>query len=110
MRRKHKKPRLHIKVGDIVKVIAGDYKGQTGEVIKIIYNNKKVIVKDINMTTKHLRPQQEGETGSIIRQEKPIDSSNIMLYDTKNATASRYKKVRKNDGQYERILLKITEQ
>nr|YP_009312937.1 Ribosomal protein L24 [Helminthora furcellata]SCW21191.1 Ribosomal protein L24 [Helminthora furcellata]SCW24051.1 Ribosomal protein L24 [Helminthora furcellata] len=83
MIKKKKKSKLHVKVGDTVKIITGDYKGQTGQVIKTLAEKHKVIVKDINMKTKHIRPTQEGESGQIIRKEAPLDSSNVVLHKIK---------------------------
>nr|YP_009313959.1 Ribosomal protein L24 [Hommersandiophycus borowitzkae]SCW22213.1 Ribosomal protein L24 [Hommersandiophycus borowitzkae] len=77
---KQKKLKLHVKIGDTVKIIAGDYKGQIGEVTKTWAKKSKILVKDINMKTKHIRPQQEGESGQIMKKEAPIHSSNVMLY------------------------------
>nr|YP_009315799.1 Ribosomal protein L24 [Trichogloeopsis pedicellata]SCW24457.1 Ribosomal protein L24 [Trichogloeopsis pedicellata] len=92
MGKKNKKNKLHITVGDTVKIITGDNKGQVGKVLKTFSSTMQVIVQDINMKTKHIRPQQEGETGQIIRKEAPIHSSNVMLYDVNTNLASRYRK------------------
>ena len=70
---------LKIKVGDKVRVIAGKDKGKEGEVLKIDRKNGKVIVKDINMVTKHNRQSQQNPTGGIIKIEGGIDISNVML-------------------------------
>nr|QCI07451.1 ribosomal protein L24 [Leiomenia cribrosa] len=82
MNNKYKK--IHIKKGDIVKVIAGNEKGKIGTIIKVIKKKQQVTIKNINLKTKHLRPQQEKETGKIIQIEAPIHSSNVMLYSTNN--------------------------
>ncbi len=102
----NKKAKLHIKVGDHVKIIAGDYKGQIGQVIKTFASQNQVIVQDINMKTKHLRPVQEGQSGQIVRKEAPIDSSNVMLYDSEKKIASRYRKQIAQSGEIKRILIK----
>ena len=68
-----------IKVGDTVKVIAGKDKGKEGEVLKIDHKNGKVIVKDINMITKHNKQSQQNPNGGIIKYEAPLDISNVML-------------------------------
>nr|YP_009313756.1 Ribosomal protein L24 [Helminthocladia australis]SCW22010.1 Ribosomal protein L24 [Helminthocladia australis] len=106
MNKKYKKFKLHIKIGDTVKILTGSCKGQTGEVIKTFADKNTVLVKDINMKTKHKRPTQEGETGQIIRQEAAIHSSNVMLYDKETKIASRYKKEKDSSGKYKRILIK----
>jgi large subunit ribosomal protein L24 len=57
--------KLHVKVGDTVKVISGHEKGQIGEVTKIFKHNSTIIVKDINLKTKHVKSREEGEPGQI---------------------------------------------
>ena len=68
-----------IKVGDTVKVIAGKDKGKEGEVLRIDHKNGKVIVKDVNMITKHNKQSQQNPNGGIIKYEAPLDISNVML-------------------------------
>ena len=81
--------KMHVKTGDTVQVIAGKDKGKVGEVIKALPQLSKVLVKGVNIKTKHVKPQQEGESGKIVTQEFPIHSSNVMLYSSKqNVTSS----------------------
>ena len=68
-----------IKVGDTVRVIAGKDKGKEGEVLKIDHKNGKVVVKEVNMVTKHNKQSQQNPNGGIIKFEAPIDISNVML-------------------------------
>lgn len=107
MQQKKTRKKMHVKVGDEVKIIAGSEKGKIGTIIKVLRNQGKIIVQDINMKTKHKRPEQEGDTGQIIKIEAPIDSSNVMLYDSNVNIASRYKKALNTNGQKERILIKL---
>nr|YP_009420334.1 ribosomal protein L24 [Cryptomonas curvata]ASO75822.1 ribosomal protein L24 [Cryptomonas curvata] len=71
---------MHVKKGDTVKVISGKDKGKIGEIIKILGAKQQVIVKDINVKKKHVKPKKEGEVGRISQFEAPIHSSNVMLY------------------------------
>lgn len=59
--------KIHVKVGDMVKVIAGNDKGKTGEITKVFKHNSTVIVKDINLKTKHVKKREEDEQGQIIK-------------------------------------------
>lgn len=104
---KNKRNKIHVKKGDLVKIISGNDKGKTGYVIETLKNVQKVLVKDINMKTKHSRPTQEGQTGQITRFEAPIASSNVMLYDESKQVASRSRKIKDTNGQYKRILIKL---
>jgi len=107
MQRKNLRKKMHVKLGDEVKIISGSDKGKTGTIIKVLKNQGKIIVQDINMKTKHKRPEQEGDTGQIIKIEAPIDSSNVMLYDSKINVASRYNKVVNANGEKKRVLIKL---
>jgi large subunit ribosomal protein L24 len=74
------KQRLHVKVGDQIKVIAGQEKGKIGTVKSLNARTSKVIIEGINLKTKHLKPKGEGESGQIQRLEFPIHSSNVSKY------------------------------
>ena len=68
-----------IRKGDIIKVISGSYKGQTGKVIKTSLNKNRILVEGINVVKKHMKPSQESPQGGIIEKEMSIHISNIML-------------------------------
>ena len=71
--------KLHVKVGDTVKVISGFHKNETGEVLKINRNTGKLLVKGINFKFKHVKPNTENEIGEIKQFEAPIHHSNVKL-------------------------------
>ena len=73
------KKKLHVKVGDIVTVISGFYKNESGEVFKIDRRTGKILVKGINLKFKHCKPNAESESGEIKQFEGPIDHSNVKL-------------------------------
>jgi len=73
------KQKMHVKVGDMVTIISGFHKSETGEVIKINKNTGKVIVKGINFKFKHIKPNTENEIGEIRQFEAPIHHSNVKL-------------------------------
>lgn len=72
--------KMHVKKGDTVQVISGKDKGKVGEILQTLQKESKVLVKGVNFQTKHVKPQQEGESGQIVTNEAPIHSSNVMLY------------------------------
>lgn len=74
-----KKQKIHVKVGDIVKIISGFSKNETGEVIRINQRTGKLIVKGINFKFKHVKPNNENEIGEIKQLEAPIHHSNVTL-------------------------------
>ena len=70
---------MKIRKGDKVQVIAGKDRGKTGEVILVNPNTNKVVVKGINIATRHLKAKQSGSKGEIVAKEAPLDVSNVML-------------------------------
>lgn len=70
---------MKLRKGDTVKVLAGNDKGKTGEVLQVIPKNKTVVVKDVNVKKKATKPRKAGETGGIISKEFPIDVSKLEL-------------------------------
>lgn len=58
---------MHVKLGDTVKVISGRDKGKIGEITEIIKHNSTIVVKEINLKTKHVKSKEEGEQGQIIK-------------------------------------------
>nr|QVY58216.1 50S ribosomal protein L24 [Eucheuma denticulatum] len=101
--------KLHIKKGDNIKIISGAHKGKIGTITKVIYKKQQVIIKNINMQTKHMQAKQKGDTGQIVQFEAPIHSSNVMLYSAKHKIASRYKHSKTINNLKTRILIKTNE-
>lgn len=79
---------MRIKKGDQVIVITGRDKGKTGEVIKSMPKENKVIVQGINLVKRHTKPTQES-AGGIVSKEAPIHISNVALIDPKDGKATR---------------------
>ena len=69
---------MHVKRGDLVKVISGKDKGKEGKVITAIPEKGKVVVEGVAMVTKHQKPRQQGQEGGIINVEAAIDASNVL--------------------------------
>ncbi|MEA2050314.1 MAG: 50S ribosomal protein L24 [Campylobacterota bacterium] len=66
-----------IKKGDNVKIIAGDDKGKTGEVLAVMPKTGKVIVKDCKIAKKTVKPSDQNKDGGFVNKEMPIDISNV---------------------------------
>ena len=80
------RPKLHIKKGDTVKVIAGDNKGQQGKVLEVIIDDNRAIVEGVNLVSKSTKPNAKSPQGGIVKKEAPIHISNLMLVDAKGNT------------------------
>lgn len=101
--------KMHVKKGDTVQVVTGSDKGKVGEVLQTFPKTSKIIVKGVNIKTKHVKPQQEGESGQITTIEFPIHSSNVMLYSSKQKVASRVCYTFNGEGRKVRMLKKTGE-
>lgn len=79
--------KLKIKKGDIVKVIAGDNRGQEGRVLRVSIQDMKAIVEGINLISRHTKPNAKNSKGGIVKKEAPVHISNLMVVDgSGNAT------------------------
>jgi large subunit ribosomal protein L24 len=77
-----------IKKKDKVIVLAGKDKGKTGEVLRVLPKDNRVIVAGVNMVTKHAKPTAR-DAGGIKRMEASIHISNVAHVDPKNGKATR---------------------
>ncbi|NCO23404.1 50S ribosomal protein L24 [bacterium (Candidatus Moisslbacteria) CG12_big_fil_rev_8_21_14_0_65_36_11] len=68
-----------IKKNDLVQIITGDDKGKRGRVLRIFPKINKVLIENLNLAIKHVRPRREGEKGQKIKVPMPIETSNLML-------------------------------
>lgn len=100
--------KLHIKKGDTVKVLAGEYKGQTGKVIQILPEKNKALVEGINVVKKHNKPTAENPQGGITEMEAPVHLSNLMYVDA-NGEASRIGRKEDDKGKLVRYSKKTQE-
>lgn len=80
---------MHIKKGDLVQVVAGDDKGKTGTVTRVLTTTGKVFVEGVNKHTKAIKPRSENEKGQLKEIELPIHHSNVMLYSKEKGVRSR---------------------
>ena len=70
---------MKVKKGDTVLIIAGEYIGRKGKVIKTFPKKGKVLVEGMNLRKKHVKPKKEGEKGQIVEKPGPIDVSNMKV-------------------------------
>jgi large subunit ribosomal protein L24 len=72
-------PKLHVKRGDEVVVLAGTEKGRRGKIIRVITDKERVIVEGVKMIKRHVRKSQQYPQGAIVEREGSIHISNVML-------------------------------
>lgn len=95
--------KLHVRKGDRVTVIAGNYRGVTGQVLRALPSRGQVVVDGVNMRKRHQRPSEQNPEGGIVTFEAPIDASNVMLVCPHCDRPSRYGVQRDADGTVERL-------
>ena len=75
--------KVRIKSGDEVKVIAGKDKGKIGRVLKVLPEDRKLLVEGVRRVRRHQRPVGE-QPGGIVEKEMPIDVSNVALWNSED--------------------------
>jgi large subunit ribosomal protein L24 len=89
--------KLHIKVGDTVKVLSGESKGQEGKILKIDRTKLRAVVGGVNMVKKHSKPSAADPQGGIIEKEAGLHISNLMVVVNGQATKIGRKENDKGD-------------
>jgi len=102
--------KLHIKKNDTVVVLAGEDKGKTGKVLKVLVEKNRALVEGVNMVSKSTKPSAQNPQGGIVKQEAPIHISNLSLVDPKSGKATRVGIKVTEDGKKVRIAKKSWEE
>ena len=102
--------KLHIKKGDTVYVNAGEDKGKTGRVLKVLISKNRAVVEGINMVTKATKPNAKNPQGGLVKMEAPIHVSNLQLLDPKSGKQTRVGYKVNEDGKKVRISKKSGEE
>ena len=102
--------KLHIKKDDTVIVLAGEDKGKTGKVLKVLVDKNRAIVEGINIVSKSAKPSAKNPQGGIVKQEASIHISNLSLIDPKSGKATRVAVKKTEDGKNVRIAKKSGEE
>ncbi|MBO5181496.1 MAG: 50S ribosomal protein L24 [Paraprevotella sp.] len=102
--------KLHIKKGDTVYVNAGESKGQTGKVLKVLVEKQRAIVEGVNMVSKSQKPNAKNPQGGIVKQEAPVHISNLNVVDPKTGKPTRIGRKLNADGKLTRYAKKSGEE
>ena len=100
--------KLHIKVGDSVKVLTGESNGQEGKILSIDRKKMRAIVEGVNLIKKHTNPSAADPQGGIVETEAGIHISNLMI--VHNGVASRIGRKENKDGKLVRYSKKSGEE
>ncbi len=71
--------KLHVRKGDQVEVIAGNFKGSSGKVLEVLARKQRVLVEGVRMIKRHLKKSQDNPQGKIAEREGPIHLSNVKV-------------------------------
>ena len=97
-----------IRKGDRVVVLTGKDKGKTGEVIRSMPKDMKVVVSGVNVHARHRKPSQLNPQGGIERKEAPLHVSNVAIADPKTGAPTRVR-FEERDGKKVRVAAKSGE-
>ena len=96
--------KLHIKKGDTVYVNAGEDKGKTGKVVKVLVEKNRAIVEGVNFVSKSQKPNAKNPQGGIVKMEAPIQISNLNVVDPKSGKPTRIGRKRNEEGRLVRYV------
>ena len=102
--------KLHIKKGDTVYVSAGNDKGKTGRVLRVLVSKNRAVVEGLNMVSKSAKPSAKHPQGGIIKMEAPIHVSNLNLLDPKSGKPTRVGRRKNEEGKTVRYSKKSGEE
>ena len=71
--------KCHVKKGDQVEVISGNFRGSSGKILAVLVGKQRVLVEGVRIIKKHLRKSQDNPSGKIAEREGPIHISNVRL-------------------------------
>ncbi len=105
----HYTSKIHIKKGDMVKVLAGKFEDNqnTGKVLKVYPKTYRAIVEGLNLKTRHTKPNAAHPNGGKIVSEAPIHISNLMLLE--NGKPTRVGRKADDNGKLKRYSVKTGE-
>jgi large subunit ribosomal protein L24 len=102
--------KFKIKKNDTVVVLTGEDKGKTGKVLKVDREKGRVLVENVHMVSKSQKPSAKNPQGGIVKQEAPIQISNVSLIDPKSGKPTRVGIKVTEDGKKIRIAKKSGEE
>ena len=102
--------KLHIKKGDTVYVNAGEDKGKTGKVTKVLVDKKRAIVEGVNIVSKSQKPSAKNPQGGFVKVEAPIHISNLNVVDRQTGKPTRIGRRLNEEGKLVRFAKKSGEE
>lgn len=100
---------MRIKTGDRVMVLSGKDKGKEGKVMRHNVSNDTVVVENVNMATKSVKPTQKNPKGGIIKQEAAMHVCKVMLVCPNCGKPTRISRAFLDNGRKVRVCKKCNE-
>ena len=91
--------KFHVKKGDEVEVISGNFKGSSGKILEVIPSKQRVLVEGVRIIKKHLRKSEDNPQGKIAEREGPIHISNVKLLETEKKSDKKTKTKPKKEAE-----------
>lgn len=95
-----------LRCGDLVQVMTGRSKGKSGKILRIDRSKERVVVEQVNLVKKHLKPTQDKPHGGVQDVEASIHWSNVQILCPKTNTPDRIRVTRDKDGKRQRMTVK----
>jgi large subunit ribosomal protein L24 len=89
--------KCHVKKGDQVEVISGNFRGSSGRILAVFPEKQRVVVEGVRIIKKHLRKSQDNPSGKIAEREGPIHISNVKLIEREKKTEKKPAKKSKKE-------------
>ena len=89
--------KCHVKKGDQVEVISGNFRGSSGRILAVFPGKQRVVVEGVRIIKKHLRKSQDNPSGKIAEREGPIHISNVKLIEREKKTEKKAAKRSKKE-------------
>jgi large subunit ribosomal protein L24 len=90
--------KCHVKKGDQVEVISGNFRGSSGRILAVFPGKQRVLVEGVRIIKKHLRKSQDNPSGKIAEREGPIHISNVKLIEREKKTEKKAAKRSKKEN------------
>ena len=94
--------KFHVKKGDHVEVISGNFRGSSGRILAVFPGKQRVVVEGVRIIKKHLRKSQNNPSGKIAEREGPIHISNVKLIEREKKPEKKAAKKSKKEKEQQK--------
>ena len=91
--------KCHVKKGDHVEVVSGNFRGSSGKILAVFPHKQRVLVEGVRIIKKHLRKSQDNPSGKIAEREGPIHISNVKLIEREKKAEKKAAKKPKKEAE-----------